>query len=90
MGLLVRFSGARLYFFTGLHFASMDELVGEKLRARMEINRKTNQPNWPVPPFHSIFQPRSHCSRITFYDSFISQDFFHFSTFIRDGDNLNM
>ena len=32
----------------------------------------------------------SHCSRITCYPSFISQDFFHFSTFIRDEDNLNM
>ena len=62
MGLLVRFSGARLYFFTGLHFASMDEpvnsLVGEKLRARIEVNRKTNWPNWPALPFYTIFQPR--------------------------------
>ena len=32
----------------------------------------------------------AHCSRITRYPSFISQDFFHFSTFIHDGDNLNM
>ena len=32
----------------------------------------------------------SHCSRITHYPSFISQDFFHFSLFIHNGDNLNM
>ena len=32
----------------------------------------------------------SHCSRITRYPSFISQDFFHFSSFIHNGDNLNM
>ena len=32
----------------------------------------------------------AHCSRITRYPSFISQDFFSFSTFIQDGDNLNM
>ena len=32
----------------------------------------------------------SHCSRITRYHSFISQDFFHFSSFIHNGDNLNM
>ena len=31
-----------------------------------------------------------HCSRITRYPSFISQDFFHFSSFINNGDNLNM
>ena len=36
------------------------------------------------------FMHNSHCSRITSYHSFISQDFFHFSTFINDGDNLNM
>ena len=33
-------------FFTGSHFASVDKpvnsLVGEKLRARIEVNRKTN------------------------------------------------
>ena len=45
-----------------MHFAATDEpvnsLVGEKLQAGIEVNRKTNQPNWPAPPFHSIFQPR--------------------------------
>ena len=57
-----RFSWVRLYSFTGSHFASMDEpvnsLVGEKLQACIEVNRKTNWPNWPAPPFNSIFQPR--------------------------------
>ena len=60
-GSLVRFSWACLYFFTGSNFAWMDEpvnsLLGEKLRACIKVNRKTNQPNWPAPPFHSIFQP---------------------------------
>ena len=32
----------------------------------------------------------SHCSRITRYASFISLDFFHFSTFTHNGDNLNL
>ena len=32
----------------------------------------------------------AHCSRITRYPSFIAQDFFHFSTLIHNGDNLNM
>ena len=32
----------------------------------------------------------SHCSRITHYPSFISQDFCYFSLFIHNGDNLNM
>ena len=32
----------------------------------------------------------SHCSRITCYRSFISQDFFHFSSFIHNRDNLNL
>ena len=32
----------------------------------------------------------THCSRITRYPSFISQDFFHFSSFIHNVDNLNM
>ena len=32
----------------------------------------------------------THCSRIARYPSFISQDFFHFSSFIHYGDNLNM
>ena len=33
---------------------------------------------------------KTHCSRITRYVSFISQDFFHFSTFTHNGDNLNL
>ena len=60
--LALRFSRARLYFFTGLHFALMDEpmnsLVGEKLQAYIEVNRKKNWHNLPAPPFHNIFQPR--------------------------------
>ena len=56
-----RFHGLAYMFFMGLYFASMDKpvnsMVGEKLRARIEVNRKTNQPNGPAPPFHSIFQP---------------------------------
>jgi hypothetical protein len=32
----------------------------------------------------------SYCSRITRYPSFIAQDFFHFSTLIHNGHNLNM
>ena len=32
----------------------------------------------------------THCSRVTRYPSFIAQDFFHFSTLIHNGDNLNM
>ena len=47
MGLLVRFSRARLYFFTGSHFALMDEpvnsLAGEKLWACIKVNRRTNR-----------------------------------------------
>ena len=42
---LVHFSGALLYFFTGSHFALMDEsvnsLVGEELGAYIEVNRNT-------------------------------------------------
>ena len=34
----------------------VNSLIGEKLRAHIEVNRKSNQPNWPAPPFHSIFQ----------------------------------
>ena len=53
---------ALLYFFMGLHLALIDEpvnsLVGKTLWARIKVNRKTNQPNWPAPPFHSISQPR--------------------------------
>ena len=33
---------------------------------------------------------KSHCSRITCYRSFISQDFFHFSSFIHNRNNLNL
>ena len=51
-----------LYFFMGSHFAMIDEpvnsLIGEKVKARIEVNRKTNWPNRPAPPFNSIFQPR--------------------------------
>ena len=54
------FHGLACTFFTGSHIASMDEpvnsLIGEKLQACIEVNRKTNGPIWPVPPFHSIFQ----------------------------------
>ena len=59
-GLLAHFLQAPLYFFMGSHFALIDEPVnsGEKLWARIEVNRKTNRPNRPAPPFHSIFQPR--------------------------------
>ena len=56
------FQGLALKFFTGSHLASMDKpvnsLVGEKLQACIEVNRKTNGPNLPAPPFYSIFQPR--------------------------------
>ena len=31
----------------------------------------------------------SHCSRVTCYNSFISQDLFHFPMLIHDGDTLN-
>ena len=31
----------------------------------------------------------SHCSRVTRYNSFISQDLFHFPMLIHDGDTLN-
>ena len=31
-----------------------------------------------------------HCSRIVRYSSFIAQDFFHFSSFINNWDNLNL
>ena len=44
-GSLVHFSRARSY----INFS----------RARMEVNRKTNQPIWPLPPFHSIFQTQA-------------------------------
>ena len=37
-----------------------------------------------------VFGSFTHCSRISCYPSFISQDFFHFSSFIHNGDNLNM
>ena len=37
-----------------------------------------------------IATSNSHCSRIPRYPSFICQDFFHFSSFIHNGDNLNM
>ena len=37
-----------------------------------------------------IYMTISHCSRITCYPSFIAQDFYHFSTLIHNGDNLNM
>ena len=83
MGSLVRFSWARLYFFTALHFTLMDEpvnsLVGEKLRAPIEVNRKTNRPKRPAPPFHSIFQPR--CIKLdpTYYD-FSEQDWIGIKT----------
>ena len=54
------FHGLAHTFFTGLHFALMDEpknsLVGEKLQARIEVNKQKNLPNWPAPPFHSIFK----------------------------------
>ena len=36
------------------------------------------------------FTSRTPCSRINRNANFISQDFFHFSSFILDGDNLNM
>ena len=56
------FYGLACTFFTDSHFTAMDEpvnsLAGEKLGAHIEVNRKTNQPNWPAPPFHGIFQPR--------------------------------
>jgi hypothetical protein len=32
----------------------------------------------------------AHCSRINRYGNFISWDLFHFSSFIHNGDNLNM
>ena len=32
----------------------------------------------------------THCSRMDRYSSFIAQDFFHFSSLINNGDNLNM
>ena len=40
--------------------------------------------------FFQKMNKNTHCSRITRYHSFISQDFFHFSSFIHNGDNLNM
>ena len=47
--------------FTGLSIEAkcepMNSLVGEKLQAHIEVNRETNRPKWPAPPFHSIFQP---------------------------------
>ena len=56
------FTRTHLYFFTGSHFASLDEpvnsFVSEKLWARIEINRKINRRNQPAPPFHSIYQLR--------------------------------
>ena len=55
-GFLVLFHGLALRFAV----RALNSLIGEKLRARIEVNRKTNRPNWPAPPFHSIFQPRSH------------------------------
>ena len=45
---------------------------------------------WVQKYFKIVEVNSSHCSRITRYPSFISQDFFHFSSFIHDGDNLNM
>ena len=54
MGLLVLFHRLAFRFDGG----ACESLIGEKLRARIEVNRKTNRPNWPAPPFHSIFQPR--------------------------------
>ena len=53
------FHGLGRMFFTGLHFASMDEpvnsLIGEKLEACMEVNIKTNRPNWPAPVSYTGF-----------------------------------
>ena len=58
------FHGLPHTFFTGSHFASMDEPVnshvGEKLQARIEVNRKTNQPNpTQVSPW-ALYPTRSH------------------------------
>ena len=36
----------------------VNSLIGEKLGAYVEVNRKTNRPNRPATPFHSIFQAR--------------------------------
>ena len=35
----------------------VNSLVGEKIWAHIKVNRKTNRPNWPAPPFNSIFNP---------------------------------
>ena len=62
MGLLVRFSLARSYIFNELAFCfngRAREFHGLTHKWKtMGSHRKTNQPNWPHPPFHSIFQPR--------------------------------
>ena len=53
------FTGS-LVLFQGLAFhleEPLNSLIGEKLRARIDVNRKTNWPNWPAQPFQSIFQP---------------------------------
>ena len=37
----------------------------------------------------SVYVSGAHCSRVTRYNSFISQDLFHFPMLIHDGDTLN-
>ena len=46
-------------FFTGslVHFSRACSYIRFSW-ARIEVNRKTNRPIRPVPPFHSIFQPK--------------------------------
>ena len=54
------FHGLARTFFTGSHLALLDKpansLEGEKLWALIKVNRKTNRPNRPAPPFISKFQ----------------------------------
>ena len=82
-GLACTFYTGLLVLFHGLAFRLIEEpvnsLVGEKLRAPIEVNRKTNRPKRPAPPFHSIFQPR--CIKLdpTYYD-FSEQDWIGIKT----------
>ena len=55
-----------------------------------EVKSKKQCKRVKIQSSNQWYKVPSHCSRITRYASFISQDFFHFSTFTHNGENLNL
>ena len=90
----------RMNFSTiGIKFVLVEFVISKlvEFSLHMYYSTSANFPYYVGPKIYLILYPslgnlssHPHCSRIARYPSFFSQDFFHFSSYIHNGDNLNM